>query len=507
MARLFISYSRTDEDFARQLATSLSEMGADIWIDIEDIPAGMKWSSAIQQGLDAGDLLIVIISPDSMGSRNVEDEWQYYLDSGKPVIPVLLHPTKIHFQLSRIQYIDFHGQPYPLALRHLYVELKRKGVKLNPNITEPTKAFLPTPHQYPAAAGQPKRSRLWVFGLAGAAIIALAVVAALALVAILTNTNPPTTPNSTRTGQVAQAATVTDTPLTATTAATATTQSTDTPPQPTATTASLGYPGYPVTRNADWLPMVRTFDGMEMVLVPAGGFTMGIDEGQVDAAWQQCLAVLPSCNRSLFEDERAQQRINFERPFWIGRYEVNNAGYGSPGNFPGENIPRSNVTWYDAQLYCQARGSRLPTEAEWEYAARGPDNLTYAWGNNFDGSRLNYCDGSCQYDWRDANYSDGYAELAPVGSYFGGASWVGALDMSGNLWEWTSTIYSFPYPYSANDGRENGNDVNSKRVLRGGSWNWIAADARTTARDDYAGDNVSSDWYGFRCARDWQPGD
>jgi hypothetical protein len=98
MPRIFISYSRNDETFARQLATSLSDMGADIWIDIEDIPAGMKWSSAIQQGLDSGDLLIVIISPDSMGSHNVEDEWQYYLDNGKPVIPVLIQPTKIHFQ-------------------------------------------------------------------------------------------------------------------------------------------------------------------------------------------------------------------------------------------------------------------------------------------------------------------------------------------------------------------------------------------------------------------------
>ena len=83
MARLFISYSRNDEEFARQLATSLSEMGADVWIDIEDIPAGMKWSRAIQEGLDSGQLLIVIISPDSMDSRNVEDEWQYYLDNNK----------------------------------------------------------------------------------------------------------------------------------------------------------------------------------------------------------------------------------------------------------------------------------------------------------------------------------------------------------------------------------------------------------------------------------------
>jgi hypothetical protein len=75
MARIFLSYSRKDEPFARRLAAALSNMGADIWIDVEDIPAGMKWSSAIQQGLDEGDLLIVVITPDSMASRNVEDEW------------------------------------------------------------------------------------------------------------------------------------------------------------------------------------------------------------------------------------------------------------------------------------------------------------------------------------------------------------------------------------------------------------------------------------------------
>jgi formylglycine-generating enzyme required for sulfatase activity len=243
-----------------------------------------------------------------------------------------------------------------------------------------------------------------------------------------------------------------------------------------------------------------------MVLVPVGGFTMGIDEAQTDAAWQQCLAVLPQCNRSLFEDERSQQRITFDKPFWIDRTEVSNAAYGSAGTYSGGDQPRTNVTWYDAQLYCQARGARLPTEAEWEFAARGSDNLTYPWGNSFDGSRLNYCDSNCQYT-ADYSYNDGNSVPASVGSYPNGASWVGALDMSGNVWEWTSTIYSFAYPYNPNDGRENPGDVNSKRTLRGGSWNWIAADSRTTARDDYAGQSSASDWYGFRCARDWQPGD
>jgi TIR domain len=140
MPRLFVSYSRTDEVFARRIATSLSQMGADIWIDLRDIPAGMKWSSAIQQGLDICDAMILIVSPSSMASSNVEDEWQDYRDRGKTIIPVLIQPTELHYQLRRLQYINFAQQPYDLALTQLHAELWRKGIMLNqpPNaVTQP----------------------------------------------------------------------------------------------------------------------------------------------------------------------------------------------------------------------------------------------------------------------------------------------------------------------------------------------------------------------------------
>jgi hypothetical protein len=130
MARIFISYSRQDEGFARRLATSLADMGADVWIDIEDISAGTKWSRAIQEGLDSGQLLVVIITPDSMASTNVEDEWQYYLDQDKPVIPILLKPAKMHFQLNRLQYVDVYEFGYDIALIHLHEELKRQGLTI-----------------------------------------------------------------------------------------------------------------------------------------------------------------------------------------------------------------------------------------------------------------------------------------------------------------------------------------------------------------------------------------
>lgn len=184
MSRLFISYSRIDESFARKLALSLSRMGADIWIDVDDIPAGVKWSTAIQQGLDNADAMLVIISPDSMQSPNVEDEWQYYLDQGKPVIPVLWRPAKIHFQLNRIQYIDFHNVDFENALKKLHTELAVQGVVLAPAgsgtsappiSTSPAFAQPVTPMQ----SASPRTLRYMVMGAGALISIVLGVAVAL----------------------------------------------------------------------------------------------------------------------------------------------------------------------------------------------------------------------------------------------------------------------------------------------------------------------------------------
>jgi WD40 repeat protein len=124
MPKIFISYSRKDEDFARQLATDLDRLGASVWIDVDDIPPGVNWSSAIQQGLDDCDTLVLVMSPDALGSTNVTDEWQYFRDEGKPIVPVICRRTQIvHFQLRRIQYIDFAEQDYEMGLNQLRTRL------------------------------------------------------------------------------------------------------------------------------------------------------------------------------------------------------------------------------------------------------------------------------------------------------------------------------------------------------------------------------------------------
>jgi len=176
MTHVFISYSRKDEAFARQLATSLGLLGAEVWIDLEDIPLGVKWSSAIQDGLNAADVMIVILSPDSMASSNVEDEWQYFLDQKKPVVPVLYKPCNIHFQLNRMQRIHFTDRDYETAFTELHTELVERGFK-----------FAKTPDQIPAdhpiippvqATTQPGLSRLVVGG-------AVALVAFIAVIVLL----------------------------------------------------------------------------------------------------------------------------------------------------------------------------------------------------------------------------------------------------------------------------------------------------------------------------------
>ncbi|HEX2623509.1 MAG TPA: toll/interleukin-1 receptor domain-containing protein [Phototrophicaceae bacterium] len=157
MLRIFISYSRKDEVFARQIAGELSQFDIDVWMDIEDIPVGQKWSNAIQQGLDTSDLMLVILSPTSMESTNVEDEFTYFLDQKKPVIPLLFQPTRIHFQLGRVQYIDFHGQTFEPAMKQLFGEIERRRGNGPASMAHTTSAPPQVPVQTPLPVKEPTR--------------------------------------------------------------------------------------------------------------------------------------------------------------------------------------------------------------------------------------------------------------------------------------------------------------------------------------------------------------
>jgi formylglycine-generating enzyme required for sulfatase activity len=250
-----------------------------------------------------------------------------------------------------------------------------------------------------------------------------------------------------------------------------------------------------VSSNDQWTPEIREFNGIPMVLVPAGCFTMGSTEAQI----QDAMILLD--RKGFYRDEQPAHQQCFSEPFWIDLHEVSNGQYGSCGWWCREHQPRESVTWFEADQYCRARGARLPTEVEWEYAARGPDNLAFPWGNRFDGTRLNFCDVNCLNPGSDLSIDDGYRSTSPVGSYPAGASWVGAQDMAGNVWEWIGGILQ-TYPYISDDGREATaeEDSTSLRMVRGGARldpSYVVRSANRNERPP----TESTALYGFRCAR------
>ena len=105
--QVFICYSRTDKEFAAHLVEDLSDYDVKVWMDVRSIPHGANWDMEVQKGLDGSDMMLVLLSPASSASQNVADEWSYFIDKNKPIVPLLLIPCEVPFRLSRRQRVDF----------------------------------------------------------------------------------------------------------------------------------------------------------------------------------------------------------------------------------------------------------------------------------------------------------------------------------------------------------------------------------------------------------------
>lgn len=216
-------------------------------------------------------------------------------------------------------------------------------------------------------------------------------------------------------------------------------------------------------------------DGVWMVRVKEGRFEMG-DNSMPEFA----------------------QHVAYSASFWIDEKEVTNDQFGfatqsclSTSAAPDE--PHVCVTWAAAQDHCNERGGRLPTELEWEYAARGLDGAKYPWDDSKDVSRFDP-DYAVYVETSRGRVSA--VDKRPRES----RSWVGAYDMAGNVWEWTLTVGSdnFKYPYNPGDGREELGDSAAYRVIRGGSFTNTQTALTTWNRQIVAAD-TSAPNIGFRC--------
>jgi formylglycine-generating enzyme required for sulfatase activity len=226
---------------------------------------------------------------------------------------------------------------------------------------------------------------------------------------------------------------------------------------------------------------------MVMVAVPGERFVMG------------------NVGTYMLYDARPTHTVELSA-FWIDQTEVTRAQYqrcvdagactpsvNMDSEYPSpagdemekyKDFPVTGVTWHQASGYCTWAGARLPTEAEWEYAARGPQSLTYPWGNDWDDTRL-------------IVPPRGWA-LTPVGTSPAGISWCGALDMAGSIWEW---VYDWYAPYPPDEQRDpQGASSGQEKVVRGGSWMNNSLKTRTDYRE-HGNPETQSQFIGFRCAK------
>jgi formylglycine-generating enzyme required for sulfatase activity len=265
----------------------------------------------------------------------------------------------------------------------------------------------------------------------------------------------------------------------------------------TQTGASESPPVLPPAAASLHLTCTRPSDEMVMVYVPGGTFAMGSQDGEsdeqpvhqvtLDGFWLDQTEVTNAQFVAFLEEEGNQTEGGVT---WLDMEDEHCLIEQSQGQFQPKrghaHHPVIQVSWYAAAAYCEWAGAQLPTEAEWEYAAQGEQVSVYPWGDEAPTCSL-------------AQYYGCSGRTVPVGSYPEGASWCDALDMAGNVWEWTASLYE-PYPYDEDDGR-NDPEAEGSRVLRGGSWYNLPVLMRSGLRFRLL-PTGTGDFYGFRCARD-----
>jgi eukaryotic-like serine/threonine-protein kinase len=263
---------------------------------------------------------------------------------------------------------------------------------------------------------------------------------------------------------------------------------TPTPASPSPTNTSP-----PPTDTAEPTSLPTGIPEVDMVLIEAGEFLMGSTDADQDAE----------------SDEMPQHKV-YLGAYYIDQTEVTNAMYQACvdagactppdqtkssthadyfGNPDFDAYPVIFINWNQAVSYCHWRKARLPTEAEWEKAARGPDGRLYPWGEEVDCTRANY-----------GGASGCLGDTAMVGSYPDGASPYGLLDMSGNVWEWVNDWYLDIYYQDAPFKYPKGPSSGERRIARGGSWNTPASLMRGANRQ-YFTPSISNGYLGLRCAR------
>ncbi len=446
---VFISYSKQDKDYVQQLVAHMESLGFTVWID-ERIDPGKSWWSHIRVALRDCAAFIVVMTPASEESHWVDTEVIHALEFKKPIFPLLLagnsNPilSDTWSRLARYQYYDVRGGSLPD--NQFFESLQLSAPRKTSNNQDTDKTDIASDRN-PDDKGGLLRLRM----SSPTTESELGTLASFRLQPFDKSSvrEPEISPER---GEIAEQ-----------------------PETPFLEEARIDGPIEPVTRNGDWTPVIRTINGIEMVLVPPGCFLMGSEDGR--------------------DNEKPVHKRCIERPFWIGRHPVTNAQYNEavkarvckaseyPHNkrFNSPQQPVVGVNWHDAMNFANWKQIRLPTETEWEYATRGPESWEWPWGNDFKISNM---------------VAVGNSSNKPsiIGSRKEGKSWAGALDLCGNVWEWCLSIGQKNYKFSENNHID---APTPQRIVRGGSWFNLPTHARAASRSWGSASEWSYD-LGFR---------
>ncbi len=513
--KVFLCHSSNDKPTVRELYRQLTAEGwMDVWLDEQKILPGQEWDVEIEKAVEQSDVVVACLSAHSVDKEGyVQKELRFVLNIAdeKPegtifVVPLRLDDCQVPRRLRAWQWVDYFPKDHRVwAYQRLLESLKLRAARLEVSTVKPIgeKAGRETeervhreaqaeikpqlgkkfeqPIQRKVLSSPPlrqsypsdKRTKSILFGIGMAGLLVL-VCGIFGVNYIIQNFPAKDTP------------TPTNYPLV--------NVSTSGPTRiiPTSTITQ------PVSTNIPTLGIgsikISETDGMTMVYVPAGEFRMGSDIGA--------------------DDEKPVHTVYLDA-FWIDQTEVTNSRYakcvatgrcGLPftsssytresyyGNVEFDDYPVINVNWYNADLYCEWAGRRLPTEAEWEKAAGWDDvkqrMYVYPWGNSINCTLANFGNSK----------DDGcIGDTTKVGSYLDGSSPFGGLDMAGNVLEWVNDWFDEYYYSISPSSNPLGPDSGQYRVYRGGSWDYQSSGLRVSWRGFW---DPSSAWSndGIRCA-------
>jgi formylglycine-generating enzyme required for sulfatase activity len=539
--KVFLCHASADKPKVRELYRTLKRRGVQPWLDAENLIPGQNWEVEIPKAIISADAIIVCLSPNSVDKEGyVQTEIKFALDKAMEMpegriflIPAKLEECDLPFSLRQYQAVNlYEKEGYTKLMRALKLrasQLERNTVQLPKEeeiapeikkVVEEKKPVKPKQEELVTKTFEPSREPssksvdvggVNITGSDNVINIGIQENTETAKPAIekpqLRNAKSPHKPNRAiivaligLVGTIVAA--MLGSPLIekwfspapiATEMATTTFTLTSQSIVSSKTIEPNQTPAKSLTLTSTLLPIeIIDAKGVSMVLVPASEFTMGSDNGDVD--------------------EKPVHTVYLDA-FWIDKTEVTNKMYSlcvSAGackeptdksswiqsnyyrNSSFDNYPVIYVDWYMAETYCEWAGHRLPTEAQWEKAARGTDGRTYPWGNTAPNkSLLNYTN------------TEGIGDVTEVGKYPNGASPYGAMDMAGNVFEWVSSLYR-SYPYDAMDGREN-LDSSDDRVVRGGGWERIYDNSLRSANRNGYHPTLTLVYVGFRCAKNANP--